>query len=240
MTALTVFFTNTTGSTLSTTYQLSITHGTDNVSVTQDYSLLSTSTGWGEVTAQGTASAWAAAGSIGSPTGKGFMLESATLDLSGQTIAAGTWGATTRLSIGHTDGTLGGTIVGDIHMRAYRYRAGVYTQIVDMVATSQTIPTTSGSIVSYTLSGTGVATDFISGDLLYCDIWIDVTSNVTVDTLRNIRLNRISTNFTGDTNAEFVTPGYAATPPPPSGSGVSFVMGSGMLPGYIPAYGGSL
>jgi hypothetical protein len=241
MTSLTVFMTNTVGSTLATTYQLSATHGVDNTNVTQTYTRLGTATGWGEVTAQGTTGAWAAAGAIGSPSGKGFMLESSVLNLAGNTIAAGSWSATIRFGIGHDDGTLGGTIVGDIHVRVYRYRSGTYTQIIDMVASAQTIPTTSGSLISYTLSGsTGAGTDFISGDLLYVDCWLNVTSNVTADTIRAIRLNRLSTNNTGDTNAQVVTPGYAATPPPPSGTGVSFVNGMGMLAGYIPAYGGSL
>lgn len=239
MTALTVFFTNTTGSTLGTTYQLSITHGTDNTNVTQDYTQLGTSTGWGEIYAQGTASSWPASGAIGSPSGNGFMLESSVLNLAGNTIASGSWSATCRLSIGHTDGTLGGTITADLHMRAYKYSSGTYTQIIDMSSTGLTIPTTSGSIVSYTVSGsTGSGTAFTTGQLLYCDLWLNVTANVTADTVRQVRLNRLSTNSTGDTNAQFVTPGYSATPA--ASSGYSFVYGLTMAPGYIPAYGGSL
>jgi hypothetical protein len=239
-TALTVYMTNTTGSTLAATYQLSATHGVDNTNVTQDYTLLGTATAWGEVVAQGTTNAWGAAGSIGSPSGKGFMLESATLNLAGQRIAAGSWSGVIRLSIGHSDGTLGGTITADIHMRAYRYRSGVYTSIVDMALTGQTVPATSGSISNYSLSGTGSATDFLSGDLLYTDIWMDVTANVTADSIRAIRLNRISTNFTGDSSAQWVTPGYDPTPGGGSSAGPSFVNGLLMSPGYFPGQGGSL
>lgn len=239
-TALTCYMTNTAGSTLGTTYQFSVTHGVDNTNVTQDYTRLATATGYGEVVAQGTTNAWAAAGSIGSPSGKGFMLESATLNLAGQRIAAGSWSGTIRLSIGHDDGTLGGTITADIHMRAYRYRSGTYTAIVDMVATGQTVPTTSGSISNYTVTGSGSATDFLSGDLLYGDIWLNVTANVTADSIRAIRLNRISTNFTGDSTAQWVTPGYDPTPGGGSSVGPSFVNGLMMSPGYFPGQGGSL
>ena len=209
-TALTLFYTNTQGTTLSTTNQLSITHGTDNVNVTQLYSLLGTATGWGEVYAQGTTNAWAQAASIGSPSGHGFMLETSVLNLANNTIIGGSWTANVRLATGHTDGTLTGTLsTGNaIHVRVYRYRSGTYTQIVDMALTGQTINST---ITTYALSGsTSAGTTFLAGDLLYVDIWVDVGANANGDAALNLRLNRESTNSTGDTNAEVVTPGYVA------------------------------
>ncbi len=212
MTALTVYYTNTTSTTLSTANQLSITHGTDNTNVTMDYSLVGIATGWGEVYAQGNASAWAAAGSIGSPSGHGFMLESSVLNLAGNTIAAGSWTANVRLGCGHTNGNLIGTLTGcTIHVRIYKYNGGVYTQIVDMSLGGQSINAT---LTTYALSsgeGGAVATSFSSGDLLYVDVWVQVGTNSNADAALNIRLNRISTNFTGDSNAEVVTPGYAPT-----------------------------
>jgi hypothetical protein len=211
-TALTLYFTNTVGSTLATTYQLSITHGTDNTNVTQNYTQFGTSTGYGELYAPGTTNAWGAGGSIGSPSGNGFMLEASVLNLAGYTLAAGSWTANTRLSVGHSDGTLGGTVTGNIYLRAYKYNSGTYTQIIAMSLTGQTIPTTSGSLVTYALSGsTGASTAFVSGDLVYVDQWIDITANGLGDAAKCFRVNRISTNNTGDSNFEMVTPGYSPT-----------------------------
>jgi len=209
LTALPLYFTNTAGSTLGTTSQMSITHGTDNVNVTQLYSLIGTSTAFGEITAQGTASAWAASGSIGSPTGKGFMLETAILNLVGNTLAAGPYTANLRLNTGHTDGTLIGSVTGcTLHFRLYKYNGGVYTQLIDMSLAGQTV---NGTITTYALSGTtNASTTFVSGDLLYADIWVTITTNAGGDAALNFRLNRISTNSTGDSNFEILTTGYSS------------------------------
>ena len=211
-TPLTVFYTNTAGTTKSTSYQLSITHGVDNVNVTQDYTLVGTALNFGELFAQGVANAWGAAGAIGNPSGNGFMLEAATLNLAGNNISAGAWSANIRLVCGHTDGTQVGTLTGcEIHVRAFRYRGGIYSQIIDMSTTNKTINAT---ITTYALSGTtSGAITFLSGDLLYTDAWVGIGANANADAALNIRLNRLSTNFTGDTNAQIVTPGYVTTPP---------------------------
>lgn len=210
MTSLTTFYTNTAGTTLTTTNQLSITHGTDNTNVTQDYTLVGTASNFGELFSQGTASAWSGLASVGSPSGHGFMLEAATLNLGNNTISAGNWSANIRLVCGHTDGTLTGTLTGcEIHVRAFRYRAGSYNAIIDMLLTNQTI---NAILTTYALSGTGSSIAFLPGDLLYTDAWVKIGSNTNGDASLNIRLNRLSTNFTGDTNAQVVTPGYAATP----------------------------
>lgn len=218
MTALTTFYTNSTGTTLTTTNQLSITHGVDNTNVTQDYSLVGTANNFGELFSQGTASAWGALAAIGSPTGHGFMLEAAILNLANNTIAAGSWTGNIRLVAGHTDGTLTGTLTGcDIHVRAFRYRAGIYSAIVDMLLANQTINAT---LTTYAVTGTGGAMAFLSGDLLYTDAWVKIGTNNNADAALNIRLNRLSTNMTGDTNAQVVTPGYASTPAS-TGSGIT-------------------
>ena len=118
-----------------------------------------------------------------------------------------------RYTIAHTNGVIANTVVADIHKRLWKWAGGVYTLIVDLVATGQTIPASSGAITTYALSGsTTVATIFGPGETLYIDDPVNVTSNVNADPLQNIRINRLSTNMTGDSNAELVTPGYLPAP----------------------------
>lgn len=208
-TALSVWLAAATSATLSTANQLYASSG-GSPTTTQDYSLLGTATGYGEVVAQGTASAWAASGSIGTPTGKGFFLDATTLN--GQDLIAGSYTGNVRLaSATGTGGTLGGTLTATIFYRVYKYSSGVYTNIITMSLAAQTINST---ITTYSLSGsTGSATSFATGDKLYVDIWLNVTANANGAT-ENIRLNRLTqdtTTFVGDTAATIVTPGYQAT-----------------------------
>jgi hypothetical protein len=192
------------------------------------YTQLGTATGYGEVWAQGTANAWAAAGSLPAPDGHGFFLDDSTLD--NQTLQAGSWNAIVRLvaALG-TSGTLGGSVTADIYERWFRYRAGVYSLIVQMLLTGQTINNT---ITNYSLSGTGVSMDFAPGDKLYSQVDLNVTNAGAGGVTQTIRLNRLSTDtvsFTGDPFAQIVTPGFQPTPPP--GGQTSFInrLGSGLL-----------
>jgi len=237
MTALSLFYSSIASAVLSTSNQCWIVHGTDNTNVTQTYTKLGTSTGWSEVIPQGTANAWAAAGAIGSPSGNGLFLDSAILSLSGQTIAAGNWSATWRLASGHTDGTLVGTFTADLRVRAYKYNSGVYTQIVSMSLTGQTI---NNVTTTFNLPATSAsAVSFGSGDFLYLDFWGNVTANANADAVLQWRFNRLSTAnvvHTGDSNASVTTPGYSAT----AGSSSSIMIGGDMLAGHFPMFGGTL
>src|SRR6266700_4890886 len=99
MTALTVLENSfAASSTLSTANQLVTgTGGTTGSAITV---LVGTATGWGEIYAQGNAGAWAAAGSMGTPTGHGWFLDATTLD--GQTIAAGVWSSLMKMKASAT------------------------------------------------------------------------------------------------------------------------------------------
>ena len=67
-------------------------------------SKIGTATGYGQIYALGNSGTWPALGSIGSPDGNGWLLNSTTLE--GQTISAGTWTPTTRIRFSSGTGTV--------------------------------------------------------------------------------------------------------------------------------------
>ena len=211
---LTLFYTNRASTTVSTANQVSVTHGVDNTNVTQAYSQLGTKTLFGEIYPQGNTIAWPASGFPFAADGHGFVLEYATLNLSGQELIAGNYSANVRLATGHIDGTLTGSVTGcSILVRVFKYIGGLYTTILIMSTSNKTINST---VTTFSLSGsTVVATPFAFGELLYTDILVSVGGNANNDVALQFQLSRLSTNFTGDTNAQIVTPGYQATPRPP-------------------------
>jgi hypothetical protein len=202
-TALSTYYAFAASSTLSTANKLYTGTG-GSPTTAQNLTTINGSTGFGEIPAQGSASAWAAGGSIGSPTGKGFFLDATTLD--GQDLIAGNYSGIIRFNTQAT-----GTVTADIYVRVHRYHPGTttYTQIVSMVLTAQSITNT---ITSYSLPSTSVGsnTSFATGDKLYIDTWLNITTN-TSSAGQQIKHNRQSTDtttFVGDTQAVTVTPGY--------------------------------
>ncbi len=213
-TALTGYLAAAASTTLSTANQLYTVANSGTPTNTWTYSLIGTATGYGEVTSQGASSAWAASGSIGTPTGKGFLYESTNLE--GQTIAAGNWSALVRLN-GAQNGdaaSQAGTLTADIIVRAYkRSSGGTYTSIVSMTLAAQTIP---AAYTTFTLPATSASSvAFSTGDKLYVDIWLNVTANSNGSAVQDVRLNRESTDTSGHTGdgaaAAIATPGYSAT-----------------------------
>src|SRR5881392_3294189 len=97
-TALTVYTANAASSTLSTSNQLYVVLGAANTGYPFNTTHFGTATGYGEIWAQGNSGAWAAAGSLGAATGHGFLLENVRTNLEGQTIVAGNWTPTVRLT----------------------------------------------------------------------------------------------------------------------------------------------
>lgn len=228
-TALTVFYSNAASSTLSTANQLYSASGTP--TTVQTLTELDASTGYGEICSQGSATAWAALGAIGNPTGKGFLWDVTTLE--GNSFVAGNWSAAIRLN-----SQQGQAFQGAIFVRAWkRSSGGVYTLIVSMSLTGQSF---TGSITTYSLPSTSASSvSFTTGDKLYVDAWLNVTANQGTSG-QQIRLNRLSTDtttHTGDANAEVVTPGYAATV---AATGAGYVIGDTMLAGCFPGNGGML
>lgn len=217
---LTFYMANAASSTLSSSDQLYTTSGSPLTNAT--YILIGNNvTGWGEIVAQGTSSAWAAAGSIGNPTGKGFLYDSTSLEM--QQFLAGNWSPSIRLNASqYPTFTQAGTLVGDIVRRAFkRSSSGVYTQIVSSTLTAQTL---TGTFATYVLPAvsTSIVTTFGAGDKLYLDQWFNCTQNANANANQGIRLNRLSTDatgFTGDPTTQMVTPGIQPTGGGGGGSG---------------------
>lgn len=234
-TSLTVYLSNAVSSTLANADKLYIASGSP--ANTQSYSKIGNNiTGYGEIESRANnANTWAASGSIGSPTGKGFLWDVTTLE--GQQLLSGNWTPSVRLNASQSSGTpQAGTLTGDIYVRAYKYNASVYTLIVTCSLAGQTINST---FTTYAITAaSGSLTSFVTGDKLYMDIWVNCLTNANANGNQGIRLNRLSTDtttFLGDPAAQFITPGYQATP---ATSAKTQYITSDIAPGLI--YGGML
>jgi hypothetical protein len=197
-TALTTYFTNAVSSTLATAAILSTTAGGG---TTGANSVTAQALNFGECYSQGNAGAWAAAGSIGSPSGNGWFIDATSLE--GQQIPAGNWTPTLRGQV--SGGT--GNLVADIYVRAYNYTGGIYTQIgSNMILTAQTF--TNAVSATYTFTATSQPlVNFFAGGKLYIDIWCNVTTNSTTGT-SSIRFNEANASNAGSNTMQVVTPGY--------------------------------
>lgn len=212
MTSLQVWLANAASSTLSTANQLYASSG-GSPATNATYSNFGTGTGFIEITSQGQVGT--CVGSIGSPSGLGFLWDVTTLEA--QQFLSGNWSAIVRLNASQfvqatsTGLTQAGTLTADIYVRAYRRSsAGTYTQLVSTILTGQSIVS---AFASYSLPSTsaGASATFATGEKLYIDIWANITANANGNTNQGIRLNRLSmdtTTFVGDTAATVVTPGY--------------------------------
>ena len=149
---------------------------------------------WGELFAQGSTGTWPAGTSEPAPSGHGFILDTTTLE--GQSIIAGTWTPSIKLS------SSSGTVTADIHFRAYkRTSAGVYTQIVDLVKTAAAITATAATYTP--TAGSGAQTAFATGDKLYLDVVLHITANTSASTTATTSLFQ-----NGGAAESMVTPGY--------------------------------
>lgn len=161
------------------------------------------STGWGELPAQGSSSAWPALGAIGNPSGKGYFLDSNILD--GLSVAAGNFSGNVRISANAT-----GTITANLTVRVYRYHPGTttYTLITSWTLNAQAWTTTINTVALPPVAASAIA--FATGDRLYIDYWAQITAN-TSSSGQQIRFNRQSaTTNVGDSNTQIATPGYGA------------------------------
>ncbi len=197
--ALTVYGTNVGASTLPNACKLLTVAG--NPSVTKGQTTLGTAHGWGELTPKGSSSAWPALGAMGSPSGKGFLLDATTL--AGHGFPDGYWSGALTFRINN-----GTSATGTISLNAYKYsQSGTYTLIGSLTLSAQTITT---AVTTYTFSNTEFASiNFISGDKLYFDVWMNVTSSSGAGSTTELWMNHLSVSTTsGDPTCALVTPGY--------------------------------
>ena len=213
MTVLSAYGTNTASATLSTANKLfAVTGATTTTNATK----IGTATGYSEIFSQGTTGAWSGAGSIGAPSGNGWLWDVTTLE--GNTISSGSWNASCRLS--QPGGA--GSISCSIFMRAYkRSSGGVYTAIGSLSLTGQTL---TNSLSTFTMTSASLGSmAFSTGDKLYTDLWLNVTAN-TNGSSQNINCSMGNSSSQGAANnAEWDTPGYVLT-----GTNSILVFGDGL------------
>lgn len=201
MTSLTLYYCKVASSTLSTAGALASTTGgtLGNNSIT-----LSTNTGYGELYSLSSETFPNGGGSIGNPSGNGFLWDVTTLE--GQQFLAGNWTPTVRLQLGGTGVT--GTLTIDLYVRLYRRSsAGAYTQIgTTMSKTGNSIGT---AVTSFTFTAVSQPLFvFSGGDKFYSDVWANVTANNATGGTATIKLFSTTTSGTGVNTAQLVSPGY--------------------------------
>jgi hypothetical protein len=199
MTALTAYISSTTSTTLSTANELLAAAPSSELDILIPYN--NGTTGWGELYSSSNAlTTFSAAGSEPTPSGKGYLYDVTTLE--GQAILAGTWTPTVKLSI---IGSGLPSIVADIHVRAYkRSSAGVYTQILDSVKSGQTINYNATVFTGFSSNTTSTPTSFLTGDKLYIDYVLNITTPFGSSGTRHIAVY-----YNGGANESIVTPGYS-------------------------------
>lgn len=188
--------------------------GTPTPPSAQSYTTIGTQTGFVEITAQGGMAITST--SIGAPTGKGFYLDPATLNLAGNDIVAGSWSDILRLNAAKTiTNPQSGLLVADLYFRAWKYNTmdKTYTHIVTLWSSGQTL---TPNFTNYPLLASNVAAmSFAENETLYFDQWANVTQNNNNSPTQGIRYNRLATGTVGDPFGTCQTPGYQATVAPP-------------------------
>lgn len=218
-TALSVYATNSAATTLPNAALLAASGGS--VSLASQTSLVGTATGWGEVTGRGTAAAWAAGASAGTPTGRGFLYDATALEHSN--LVAGTW--TQKIRLATSVGSLTATVLG----RWYVYDAalGTYTALGTSTLSAQSITTT---FATYTLPGVALGQSYVGPQQkLYVDIWLNITTNGNANSTLTVKIGDLGGDAgpLGGTNESVTTPGYQAVQPVVADGWVT----TGALPG---------
>lgn len=199
-TSLTLYGTNGASSTLGTAEGAVASTGASGNVVAG--TVIGTSTGYSEIYSSGSSNTWAGAGSLGSPSGHGFLYDSTALE--GQNIIAGNWQPIFRFNVN------AGSVVADLIIRAYkRSSGGTYTAIGTCTYSAQTLTTT---FTTFTFPNTSLpAMAFTTGDKLYYDVWVfvGVGNNSTGSGTAKLQINTSNSASQGRTsNAELITPGY--------------------------------
>lgn len=204
MTALTLFYTNGTSGVLSHANKLVTLTGAGLTNYNSTIGKAVSPNGWGELYSQGTSNPWAASSGMLSPDGGGWLWVDTTLADGSASFNPGTW----TISIPIKTNT--GSITANIHTNIYIYSTnGVYTPILKMSLSGQSITSTFATFVISSTTTTASAT-FGTGDQLYADIQLNVTANTVNSTTLLGKINIANSTTLGNTSAQIVTPGYTA------------------------------
>jgi hypothetical protein len=140
-------------------------------------------TGYGELCTRAgntTVGSWPSLGALGSPSGKGALYEAT--QLSGRTIAAGTWTVNQRFgwSLSNTVTSVNATLTGTLYCRIYKYNGSTYTALGTLsksISWTSPSPGTATTQGTETLTGSLSAASFTSSDKLYLDFWLNIATN---------------------------------------------------------------
>lgn len=194
-TALTLYGSSVAATTLATAAQLSSATGGTETSVTTT----APASGSGYIEVLGLTGSSAVNAAIPSPSAKGFLWDVTTLE--GKTLASGPWTA----AIGLLD-SLGGGPTLSFTVRIYkRSSGGVFTLLGSLVLGASTIATTR---TTYTLTGSTVASAFVTGDKLYADEWMQA-NGWSSDPIHNFVTTSATQGLAND--LQLITPGYDLT-----------------------------
>ncbi|MGA8762341.1 MAG: hypothetical protein WB562_05575, partial [Candidatus Sulfotelmatobacter sp.] len=200
MTALTFYLNQTASATASTADQLLENASTGGSLSNKNTNLTSGTTGWITLYAQGNATGQTGAGSQPALADNGWLDDAVTLVANH--FPAGTW----SVALGF-ETTATGTFTADFHFRFYqRSSGGTRTLIGEAIASSQTIISTSYTVLTPSVSASASNT-FVSGDKVGCDVTINIITNGTTG---NLRMQASSSATLGNTSAQIVTPGYVS------------------------------
>lgn len=200
MTALTLYLTTSTATTVSTADLLVTTTGGG---LTNKNTTIGTNTGYVEIHSQGAGSPTFGA-SLPNPSGNGWLWDDTTLADNAAILPAGSWTSNISLRLS------AGTIVADIYLRVYvRASNGVYGNKSTLTLMGQTIGSTSFTNYSPAHTTSSNSSSFQSGDQLYADLILNITSNSTGSSTAVLKINNANSSTLGNTSAQIVTPGYS-------------------------------
>src|SRR6266704_305241 len=166
--------------------------------------LIGTSTGYGEIPANGTAAAWPALGSLPAQSSKGWLYDTTSLEF--QQFIAGNWQWLDRVKISV------GTATADLIVRFSKYNAGVYTTLGTITLSGQSLNTTITQFTS-ALTALGVFNFPNAGDKLYIDRFANITTNGSGSGAATLSLQSCNNAGLGRANnAELRSPGYQPMP----------------------------
>lgn len=173
---------------------------------------IGTNTGYGEIFSQGTTVNQITGSSVGSQSGHGWLYDLSSLV--GQKLDSGNWTATFSSSVS------AGTATITLYCRVSIYNGGSYTELGTLTLSGQSFST---SYVDYSFSATSLpAHTIVSGDYLYIDHWVNITTNGTGSSTANYRVTEANSATQGEaTDVQVNTAGYstAATGNTKNGSG---------------------